>query len=73
MIANVSHWTENYNQFEEGDTFGDDNDDHISSDCESDAADNETDGMTEDDVQMNTPTVEVLEAKNSFICKYRQF
>ena len=51
--------------------FGDDNDedpdfqdDHISSDSESDA---ETDGMAEDDDPINTPTVEVSKAKNSFI------
>ena len=47
--------------------FGDDNDedpdfqdDHIPSDSESDAADNETDDMAEDDDPMNTPTVEFI-------------
>ena len=63
----------NLHQIEEGETFGDDNDedldfqdDHIPSDSKSDAADNETDGMAEDD-PMNTSTVEVSNAKNSFI------
>jgi hypothetical protein len=40
---------------------------HILSDSESDAGDNETDGMAEDDDPINTPTVEVSKAKNSII------
>ena len=73
FTAKCQSLNRNLHQIEEG-AFGDDNDedpdfqdDHISSDSESDAADNETDGMVEDDDPINTPTVEVSKAKNSFI------
>jgi cobalamin biosynthesis protein CobT len=74
FTAKCQSLNRNLYQIEEGEAFGDENDedpdfqdDHISSDSESDAGDNETDGMAEDDDPINTPTVEVSKAKNSFI------
>jgi hypothetical protein len=56
FTAKCQSLNRNLYQIEEGEAFGDDNDedpdfqdDHISSDSESDAADNETDGMAEDE------------------------